>query len=1120
MSEVDDLRSDDEREDSDRDEDEEEHAGDPDFQTNAEELRNAKKWIRNAVAERSKDLSDEDVDRFFEDHPNIIREASENMPTVLHAIFDLVNSDDGGTIRAKTVKLLVQRVVRQFPKLLCDVNDKLQSPLFLAIKNRKKLLVDYMVRFCPKSNIQHLVDALESSGDDDKGRTCLHLAFEHEMKVNTLKSMLRHASDKALTIVDRNGKRPMHYAVVYGLCDVGIIEAFIEKDEEALRLQKLEEPNHPPKTFLDVDDEAKESVYQRHVKSKAEAPKKNLLEDVKRKTRDTSENLEALRQHRNRPSIDGPKFEEEMANKRHAPVQVKFDPKVTVHQEQAKPSGVRDPMETQERGGRTREKSRSRDKSRTRDKKNGEDEILNDREKQRQQLKEQERLGQDMTSTMRDSSRDRRSLGLVTMEDAARTHNTIHNSNETKAGSDIVANTPLKRAPIDEKTDTSKSRKITASRKSSKDTEHAAETSTKVIHLLKLHYLRTRSIEKATTWLYGTNPTDVQLFFDYQGLPPELKEDIFTKVFSAAKFDRILKFVRFTNVKVQRHITPRTKSQRPSDGAGRDDMEFFFNFLYEKGVRHILKVSISEGEGSCHSDEAIKKVLEKVTVEHLDWQKLDMDPQILCGISGQADEPTNQLRALDLRWSGNNATLRAWSEPEGLPLLQHLQVVNITIPSNTDIYESQSWIQAKKDEFEKRLNDNIANAQGLDQDSKPSDERHVTVHLHGVDSTTGQNTTSRGSDQSLRRQANMAPKRVITHHMWLECMEKFSASINTFWSTTRRECRAAGSNVPTRTVTGLDNDIVVALIDDGVALLGDNGFFADRVLEGKTFDYHDNDVGQYYHSAQGHGTKMARFILKVCPMAKIYPIRLKTHQLSDGKNQIDLESAALAIKAALEKKATIISMSWTIPVPTTDSAASQLFQEAVREACDSKVLMFASSPDRGQYTTHVYPSSMQSDRIFRIGAASADGVRFSSTDKAVDFIFPGVDVDVSSTNGAALSDLERKITGSSVATALAAGLAGTIIYCFKTSALAVKTWKLLNRPEMQVIGKTFQESDIEKISQHAAMKEAFERLGPMNEERFIQVWDTFELATQELEKAKSQEDKVSYITTLCSKLVK
>lgn len=74
-----------------------------------------------------------------------------------------------------------------------------------------------------------------------------------------------------------------------------------------------------------------------------------------------------------------------------------------------------------------------------------------------------------------------------------------------------------------------------------------------------------------------------------------------------------------------------------------------------------------------------------------------MDPEIICGIGSQAKGgcekndveaiSENQLRKLDLQWSGNTAVLRAWSEPEGLPSLPHLNEVNIIVPDGILVSE-------------------------------------------------------------------------------------------------------------------------------------------------------------------------------------------------------------------------------------------------------------------------------------------------------------------------------------------------------------------------------------------------------------------------------------------------
>lgn len=85
-----------------------------------------------------------------------------------------------------------------------------------------------------------------------------------------------------------------------------------------------------------------------------------------------------------------------------------------------------------------------------------------------------------------------------------------------------------------------------------------------------------------------------------------------------------------------------------------------------------------------------------------------VDPQLICGISSQAEDilgnmhseqssknrseqsSKNQLRRLDLQWSGNTAVLRAWSEPEGLPSLPNLETVNIIVSNNTVV--SRRWL--------------------------------------------------------------------------------------------------------------------------------------------------------------------------------------------------------------------------------------------------------------------------------------------------------------------------------------------------------------------------------------------------------------------------------------------
>jgi hypothetical protein len=71
-----------------------------------------------------------------------------------------------------------------------------------------------------------------------------------------------------------------------------------------------------------------------------------------------------------------------------------------------------------------------------------------------------------------------------------------------------------------------------------------------------------------------------------------------------------------------------------------------------------------------HSDSAIEDCLRSFEVEILDWRKVDLCLETIL-------TACRNVRQLYLRWSGNRAVLRAWSEPEGLPRLENLAIVHL-----------------------------------------------------------------------------------------------------------------------------------------------------------------------------------------------------------------------------------------------------------------------------------------------------------------------------------------------------------------------------------------------------------------------------------------------------------
>lgn len=163
--------------------------------------------------------------------------------------------------------------------------------------------------------------------------------------------------------------------------------------------------------------------------------------------------------------------------------------------------------------------------------------------------------------------------------------------------------------------------------------------------------------------------------------------------------------------------------------------------------------------------------------------------------------------------------------------------------------------------------------------------------------------------------------------------------------------------------------------------------------------------------------------------------------------------------------------------------------------------MFCSSPDEGKFAHLDYPSGPWPDSFFRIGAARADGTVFNWTNEAgTAFVLPGVDVVKDQMKNDRVAEVKYE-TGSSIATALAAGLAAMIIYCVKASILAVKT---ANQNKGPVVGIAISDDAFRKIVKHDAMKQAFFNLGPMTKNGFIQVWEGLDSVTTLLEKPRSQ----------------
>ncbi|KAI1747317.1 hypothetical protein F4782DRAFT_444103 [Xylaria castorea] len=538
------------------------------------------------------------------------------------------------------------------------------------------------------------------------------------------------------------------------------------------------------------------------------------------------------------------------------------------------------------------------------------------------------------------------------------------------------------------------------------------EWSGKILQEIKLQYLRStfrsarcshpRDQSQALRFIHGTNIEDRNLCFDYSNAMNPVSPSFFRQSFAHMHFDNVLRYVAFNKVEVHHPAPKNTQLQAKRSiqqpGLGRTDLTFFFQWLREKNVSHILKVVVDDSSERPHSDRAIEDCLKQFEVERLEWRKLDICSETL----------SNACRAvshLNLWWSGNRAILRSWSEPEGLAKLEKLETITLFWDS-AQVLESAEQIQSYIADFRRRLGRAVRNFELAKKDSNmgpptrrlerinTGDDKNEFTGLRTIMIETIQENSAGKDDgavPSIRGKAmSLTNQRNLSAHRWLNCMDTFADEIQNV-------------GTPSTKHGELRRDITVALIDDGVNV--DTPTVAGKVIGGATFDHWDpdeNGPSPYFVSASGHGTVMADMICRVCPTAKLYVFKLETHSSqnsmtgSQTHNQIVTKSAALAVKAAVARDVDIISISWTVKKPrdTEQDADLKKLGDAIKLALDKGILVFCAAGDAGNFSDEEYPYEFDRNRIIRVGAATEDGRPWdkSGDPQKLDFVFPGYSI--------------------------------------------------------------------------------------------------------------------------------
>ncbi|TGJ87155.1 hypothetical protein E0Z10_g1618 [Xylaria hypoxylon] len=652
----------------------------------------------------------------------------------------------------------------------------------------------------------------------------------------------------------------------------------------------------------------------------------------------------------------------------------------------------------------------------------------------------------------------------------------------TKTQLEILKETPPTASKVTRNSNRKKWSKTTT-RKAVKDVPPVSKVfADEIANEVKLQYLRStftndqRNHDTAVEFLYPDNQMKHICFNLLQNYKPMSKKSLTVGSYSRFEFDTALQFVAVGPIAIEKQGEP-VASQRQ-----RRDMLTLFEWLKDKKVNNIVKVVVNDHKDPFHSDKAIIDALKQFNIEILDWSKPDLCPETIRAAC-------NDVRELYLSWSGLNGMLLAWGGTDGLANLPNLTDVYLRQISNS---ESEEWTIEKLNDFEKRLKNTrdwlrakqkaeTLNSQSEDQ---LTDLPRITVHRPKVQPKVDNQPIADGVGQEQNKQTP------IKDHQWLEYMDRFSSGI--FTLPPDEEYIKSVPNLPAE----LRRDVRICLIDDGVDILHKS--ITERIEDGgRAFGAYTRDeyrgmARPFYNSTTNHGTLMANMMVRVCPFAKIASYRLDTRRGEDNRVHFTAKSAADALEYAIKQDFDIISMSWTVREetgPEEDNTADiTRIKNALREATAKKKLVFCSAPDTGDISpdelSSYFPVGSGIQELFRIGAAKADNTPWPQLVKGDEVI----------QNNKSLK------SGSSIATALAAGLAALMIHVVRMAA--IRTYEL--KKENEIEANLIKLISLKTIKSPGTMRKTFDSM--TTDKMYVHVWGNFYRKGNELKAADDAED--------------
>ncbi|KAK6538633.1 hypothetical protein TWF694_010211 [Orbilia ellipsospora] len=237
--------------------------------------------------------------------------------------------------------------------------------------------------------------------------------------------------------------------------------------------------------------------------------------------------------------------------------------------------------------------------------------------------------------------------------------------------------------------------------------------------------------------------------------------------------------------------------------------------------------------------------------------------------------------------------------------------------------------------------------------------------------------------------------------------------------------------------------IKVAVIDTGV----DPDSINCHQISGASFVPSSSGESPWWFSHHPHGTQMAKMITELNPHCQ-----LLVAKIGDSVTDMTVSRLIEALEWATDSEADIISLSAAFFKEDTN------LEIAIKTAINKGIVIVASIAGEGHKQEEAYPANYAG--VLKIGAADSRGKETPESLKEIaDYMFPG-DRIVTRTTFLGADNETTEISGTSVATAIAAGVASLVLACHRLSLSTqheTKQWnyhvKLKQEIVKRVLGK-------------------------------------------------------------------